>query len=55
VLEVAMLVLREVSEAGKEMSTGMSNPDSLQRLADRFMNDADFREQMKQDPQGGPQ
>ena len=29
----------------------MSNPDSMQQLADRFMNDADFREQMKQDPQ----
>jgi hypothetical protein len=24
----------------------------MQQLADRFMNDADFREQMQQDPQG---
>ncbi len=30
----------------------MSNPESMQQLADRFMNDAEFREQMKQDPQG---
>ena len=30
----------------------MSNPESMQRLADRFMNDAEFREQMKQDPEG---
>jgi hypothetical protein len=30
----------------------MSNPDSMQQLADRFMNDADFRGQMRQDPEG---
>ena len=30
----------------------MSNPDSMQQLADRFMNDASFREEMKQDPEG---
>jgi hypothetical protein len=30
----------------------MSNPESMQQLADRFMNDANFREQMQQDPQG---
>jgi hypothetical protein len=30
----------------------MSNPESMQQLADRFMNDAEFREQMKQDPEG---
>ncbi len=30
----------------------MSNPQSMQQLADKFMNDADFREQMKQDPEG---
>jgi hypothetical protein len=30
----------------------MSNPESMQQLADRFMSDADFREQMQQDPQG---
>ena len=30
----------------------MSNPDSVRQLADRFMNDASFREQMKQDPEG---
>jgi hypothetical protein len=30
----------------------MSNPESMQQLADRFMNDAGFREEMKQDPEG---
>ena len=30
----------------------MSNPESMQQLADRFINDADFRERMKQDPEG---
>ena len=30
----------------------MSNPDSMQQLADRFMNDADFRQEMRRDPVG---
>ena len=30
----------------------MSNPDSMQQLADRFINDASFREEMRQDPEG---
>ena len=30
----------------------MSNPESMQQLAGRFMNDAQFRERMKQDPEG---
>jgi hypothetical protein len=30
----------------------MSNPQSMQQLADRFINDVEFREQMKQDPEG---
>ncbi len=30
----------------------MSNPDSMQQLADRFINDAQFREQMRKDPEG---
>ena len=30
----------------------MSNQEAMQQLADRFMNDADFREKMKQDPEG---
>jgi hypothetical protein len=38
--------------SGKEVRVGMSNPQSMQQLADRFMNDAEFREQMKQDPEG---
>ena len=30
----------------------MSNQEAMQQLADRFMNDAVFREQMRQDPEG---
>ena len=30
----------------------MSNPDSMQQLADMFVNEPNFREQMKQDPEG---
>jgi len=30
----------------------MSNQEAMQQLADRFMNDADFREEMRQDPEG---
>ena len=30
----------------------MSNPESMQQLADRFMNDEQFREEMRQDPEG---
>ena len=30
----------------------MSNQEAMQQLTDKFMNDADFREQMKQDPEG---
>jgi hypothetical protein len=30
----------------------MSNPESMQQVADRFMNDTQFREQMRQDPEG---
>jgi hypothetical protein len=30
----------------------MSNPHSMQRLANRFINDTGFREQMKRDPEG---
>ncbi len=30
----------------------MSNPESMRQIADRFVNDAEFREQMKQDPEG---
>lgn len=30
----------------------MSNQEAMQQLADRFMNDADFREEMKQNPEG---
>jgi hypothetical protein len=31
----------------------MSNPEGMQ-LADRFKNDAEFRERMCQDPEGTP-
>jgi hypothetical protein len=30
----------------------MSNPEAMQQLADRFMNDEQFREEMRQDPEG---
>jgi hypothetical protein len=30
----------------------MSNQEAMQQLTDRFMEDADFRERMKQDPEG---
>jgi hypothetical protein len=30
----------------------MSNPETMQQLADRFMNDEQFREEMRQDPEG---
>ena len=28
----------------------MSNQEAMQQLTERFMNDADFREEMRQDP-----
>ncbi len=33
----------------------MSNQEAMQQLTDRFMNDADFRQRMKQDPEGTAQ
>jgi len=30
----------------------MSNQEAMQQLTDRFMNDAGFREEMRQDPEG---
>ncbi len=30
----------------------MSNQEAMQQLADRFMNDGNFREEMQQDPEG---
>ena len=30
----------------------MSNQEAMQQLTDRFMNDAEFREKMRQDPEG---
>ncbi len=30
----------------------MSNPEAMQQLTDRLMNDAGFREDMRQDPEG---
>ena len=33
----------------------MSNQEAMQQLTDRFMNDADFREEMRQDPEGAAQ
>jgi hypothetical protein len=39
-------------EDGREVTQKMANPDSMQQLADRFINDVAFREQMRQDPEG---
>lgn len=30
----------------------MSNPESMQQIAERFMNNAEFREEMRRDPEG---
>ena len=30
----------------------MSNQEAMQQLTDKFMNDPDFRERMRQDPEG---
>lgn len=30
----------------------MSNQEAMQQLADKFLNDPEFREQMRQDPEG---
>ncbi len=30
----------------------MSNQEAMQQLTDRFMNDAEFREEMRQNPEG---
>lgn len=46
-----MLVAKD--RRGKEGGANdMSNPESMQHLTERFMNDAEVREQMKQDPEG---
>jgi hypothetical protein len=44
-----MLVPR-VDEERKEVQDDMAIPESMQQLADRFMNDAQFREEMRRDP-----
>jgi hypothetical protein len=36
---------------GREVQN-MSNPESMQQLAERFMNNSEFREEMRQDPEG---
>jgi hypothetical protein len=33
----------------------MSNQEAMQQLTERFMNDADFREEMRQDPESAAQ
>ena len=40
-----------MSEEGEEVRS-MSNQGAMQQLAERFMNDAYFRERMRQDPEG---
>jgi hypothetical protein len=41
--------------SGKGGEIGMSNQEAMQQLTDRFMSDADFRERMRQDPEGAAQ
>jgi len=40
-----------MNNEGEEVK-GMSNQEAMQQLADRFMNDTGFREEMRQDPEG---
>ncbi len=40
-----------MNNEGEEVKR-MSNQEAMQQLADRFMNDANFREEMRQDPEG---
>jgi hypothetical protein len=47
----ALLCLSLATTQG-EVRVGMSNPETMQQLAERFMNDAQFRELMQQDPEG---
>ena len=44
-------MILSASNEGEEAER-MSNREAMQQLTDRFMNDADFREQMRQDPEG---
>jgi hypothetical protein len=44
-------LILSASNEGEEAEK-MSNQEAMQQLTDRFMNDADFREQMQQDPEG---
>jgi hypothetical protein len=44
--------LLKVDEERKEVQDDMANPESMQQLANRFMNDATFREEMRRDPEG---
>jgi hypothetical protein len=41
-----------MGDEGEEVRVEMSNPESMQQLAERFMNDEQFREEMRQDPEG---
>ena len=45
-------LLQLFQEISEEEVNRVSNQEAMQQLTDRFMNDADFREQMKQDPEG---
>ena len=44
-------MLQGIGEKEKGGETSMSNPESMQQLADRFVNDSEFRERMRQDPE----
>jgi hypothetical protein len=42
--------MERLSEKGQEVD-GM-NPTSMLKIADRYLNDPQFKEQMRQDPEG---
>jgi hypothetical protein len=47
------MLLELLSKGGRRRGEvkSMSNQEAMSQLADRFMNDSDFREQMRQDPE----
>jgi hypothetical protein len=49
------MLVGESTQGWEGGESKMANPDSMQQIADRFMNDAQFREEMRQDPEGAAQ
>src|SRR5215212_5884649 len=51
-MRVSATFLARYGRERAERCKGMSNQEAMQQLADRFVNDANFRDQMRQDPEG---